>query len=273
MSKLRLNLLLLGWLVSLWATSAQESIRYSVLYYPYDVSQERAIARPHPDYSGWPDTRMTRDIERISRSGIQEIIVFYQPDEVRDKERLSRLRRFHELASVQKGLLVQVVVNCAGIPLAGYESFLNRLAALNLQGFSSTAQQQRKPVLMLRDAGHLKLVSHPALRMETYPWTRAFESKRVAGALVSGEHNDGGIVIPVARIDTEQWAQGKEVWLIKRRRARALIRSLKGAQELGFTRVILDSWNNYRTGSFLEPNLLDGDTVLQALRKHLGLEE
>lgn len=242
---------------------------FGVTYHPYGVSQLRDLATPHPDYVGWTDARMERDLQRIHAIGFELVLVMYRPGS-KDADRLARVRKFHGYASNLPGLQLQLVVDCFGTEREDLKRFFNACAALNLQGFSSSLQSKRKPVLFLHNAAHIPELTHPALAIRRFHWTRPIEIKRAEGAVTGPEATPGRIILPAGLADRSTLTSSRLEWTIQRRKGRSIARAIDAAGEYGYHEIIVDSWNDYHDGSFVEPNLFDGDAVSRALQKKLA---
>ncbi len=54
-------------------------------------------------------------------------------------------------------------------------------------------------------------------------------------------------------------------WLVPRRKGKQLRTALEIALQLQPKQIVIESWNNFQDGSFIQPNSLDGDVASEAL--------
>jgi hypothetical protein len=238
----------------------------AVIYYAYGYSQERALTSPHPNYRGWSDARMQHDATRIEASGIKKVYVRMSARDVRDEKRLVRLDQF--ASKMSSSVKVVLLLDCEGMNYAAFETFLDRFAGLNLQRHSSYLTSSRQPLLLIENVIALKLVSHPAVRIQPKQWTAApllaEASKYLIGAKQDREASE--IVLTAGQCRGTGPAFDIE-WTIKRRDGKTLTVAMSAAKRLGSSWVVIDSWNDFRNGSFIEPNAFDGSAVLDAVQE------
>ncbi|MFT5130875.1 MAG: hypothetical protein ACI8W8_004507, partial [Rhodothermales bacterium] len=229
-------------------------------------SQERALTSPHPNYQGWSDARIQHDASRLEASGIKKVYVRMSPRDVRDERRIARLDKF--AGKIPASVKVVLLLDCEGMNYAAFETFLDRFAALNLQRHPSYVTSARQPLLLIENAIALKLVSHPAVRIQSKKWSPApmlaENSKYLAGA--KRDYDADEIVLAAGKC--QGTGPAFEVnWTVKRRDGKTLTVAMAAANRLSPAWIVIDSWNDFRNGSFIEPNAFDGSTVLDAVQK------
>lgn len=239
----------------------------AVIYYAYGYSQERALTNPHPDYRGWSDTRMQHDASRLKQAGIKKVYLRLSARDVRDDDKLTRLDRFAEILSGAGGLRLVLLLDCEGMNYAAFETFLDKFAGLNLQRHGSYLTSAQQPLLLIENAIALKLVSHPAVRIQAKSWSHAPMLQEANKNLLQAKRDlDADEIVIVAGQCSGVGPAFDVDWSIKRRDGRTLTAALNAAQRLGPKWIVIDSWNDFRKGSFVEPNAFDGSAVLDALQ-------
>ena len=232
------------------------------------ASQGLLGVRPVPMDNGWTDLRMRRDLQRMYFAGISVILVEVSPLQLSGEEFLARFRRFGEYAS-EYGLSVALFL----IPAQGAE--VPRLERGNLSGYlrrlelgalPSYFRRGDFPVVLVDEAfGLSDGVGLPGEGVELLRVGRELPSRQWSPA--QGEAGEycwawGGVW---RRQEGKEGAPGE--WLLPRRKGEALRRQLQALRESPCQVLLLSSWNDYRDGSFLEPNSLDGEALPQALKR------
>jgi hypothetical protein len=239
---------------------------FAVIYYAYGYSQERALTSPHPNYRGWSDARMQHDASRLQAAGITKVYVRMSARDVREEQRLLRLDQF--ASKLPANVKAVLLLDCADMNYAAFETFLDRFAGLNLQRNPSYLTSARQPLLLIENAIALKLVSHPAVRIHSKKWAPAplltQTSKYLLGAKRDLEADE--IVLTAGQCSGVGPAFDVD-WSIKRRSGKTLTVAMSAAQRIGPRWIVIDSWNNFRSGSFIEPNAFDGSSVLDAVQE------
>lgn len=238
----------------------------AVIYYAYGYSQERALTNPHPNYRGWSDTRMQHDASRMQEAGIKKVYVRMSARDARSEEKLTRLDRFAEILAGGSVQLV-LLLDCHEMSYANFETFLDRFAGLNLQRHRSYVTIAQQPLLLIENAIALKLVSHPAVRIQAKSWNSAPMLTQANKNLAMARRDIAADEIVIVAGQCQGTGPAFDVeWSLKRRDGRTLSTALTAAQRLGPKWVVIDSWNDFRNGSFIEPNAHDGFEVLNALQ-------
>jgi hypothetical protein len=218
--------------------------RLAVMYYPYDVDDER-IASPLPRYAGLTTRRMRIDAAALAKSPFDIVVVRMSSATCRDKERVARCRE-----------LVRALAN-RGMPKIVLQLDAESLSAGELNGLLEA----------LLDGGHLD-VAPGYLRVGGEPVV-LFHSG-------SGKAVEKDFVGLKLDYDTRNWhriyagsgavVEGAVKWIDKRseRRLRDRLRHSDGA---GAVVILVESWNDYRTGSFVEWNSLDQGSMLETIKE------
>ncbi len=226
--------------------------------------------RPVPMDNGWTDLRMQRDLQRIFFAGISVVMVEVSPQQLTQEAFFDRFRRFGEFAREFSLQTVLCLVPSPDEPVPALErpNLLGYLRRLSLDKLPYYLGENGIPVVLIHEAFALEDGLPPGeegvqlLRM----------GKEVPSPMVSQDSQEalesgyrwvwGGLC---QGGDTPA-AAGK--WSIPRRRGDSLGQQLEEARRSGCRILLLSSWNDYREGSFLEPNSLDGEALIQVLKRH-----
>lgn len=243
-------------------------------YYPYPTWEpESALQdiRPIPAYTGWTDERMLRDIERFQGTAVSVIMLVITPQNLGQPDILTRVRRFYDLvAQNAPGLKIMLAFQAERqlkMP------FSNVLGFMRKQGFltHSAAWTPNNGPAVIAISSHLELseernstdltVWHFSRELPERPH-HLFDSSSLAtlGQCAWIIAADCGVVHSGA---TPEWQQR---WNAPRRNGLTLKTQLMQAWAQRLPYIIIGSWNNYSDGSFLEPNSLDGEKLLDIIR-------
>ena len=75
-----------------------EAPQFLVRYLPYP-SRVARLSAPIPDYEGWTEERMERELRLMTRLGLDGVVMEVDGDVFRDSFRSDRVRRFVQLAA------------------------------------------------------------------------------------------------------------------------------------------------------------------------------
>ncbi|MGN0867166.1 MAG: hypothetical protein ACI4SG_05770 [Oligosphaeraceae bacterium] len=224
--------------------------------------------RPVPMDNGWTDLRMQRDLQRMYFAGVSVVLVEVSPQALVQEDFWERFRHFGEYArefSLQTALFLAPSPD-EPAPALERGNLLGYLRRLKLEELNCYLQEEGLPVVLVHEAFALKDGQSP--REEGVRLLRV--GREVPSPLVSQDS-------PEALESGYRWTWGgrweKDAassdgkWSIPRRRGESLGRQLEDARRSGCRVLLLSSWNDYREGSFLEPNSLDGEALVQALKR------
>lgn len=260
------------------ATVAQESLgfagtpEFELLYYPYTVSLSRQITEPHPLYDGWNDIRMRFDTRRLARSGIDLLVVNVEPESsMTSDERTIQYRRFADYAS-QAGLPFCLQADVTGLSVEQLEAFLDWVVRLNLQEVEVVLRRENRPVLRLLNASHnQQQVDHIGLSLDYERWVKPDGWQDLAPALAEAQINaERSAILVYAGLTGGDPTAPPSSWLLPRDGGRTLRHGLLLAVSLNPDRVVIDSWNNFTNGSFIQPNMLDSAELERSLVETLS---
>ncbi len=252
------------------------------IYHPYpDFSNLPPEVSPLPSYSSWPVSRMERDLERMRAIGFDGALLAIAPKDLADPFIADAIGQFLALASssappaptsapvspFKVGLLL-----APSEPMALREENVTRyLESKNLLSSPAVLLLAGKPFIGFDEKVVLTPDPHSACsrRQLGRDWP-AMPSGRDTGQPALGqegvqwvrvaEHNGGG-----SPTDWDKLTQ----WPLPRRRGSAFAEGLRQAFALQAKIIIVSSWNNYRNGSFMEPNTLDQNAMGIVMRNEL----
>jgi hypothetical protein len=232
--------------------------RLAFVYHPYGPSLKRELAAPHPDYQGWTDMRMRLDTQRMRRAGADLALVVLDPTELlAQPERQERYQRFLAFAAQ------------AGLPVVWYlppgsGAHLGRLTdwllALSLERSPAYRQVEGRPVVASADA---VTWAHPGIGVEVWAWEPHpawAELPPLAGAQCA-------LARLAVLVEAGRYSSAEGRWVLPRREGRPLAEAVSAARAIGPAWVVVASWNDFATGSFVEPNSLDQEQVLERLEQ------
>ena len=243
----------------------------AVLYYPYGKGLARKIATPVPDYQGWTDERMERDIGRMRDASIDRVLVHVDVDRFRDTYRRERYKRFLELIEVYGGRLAGtfwLASNSASD--AVLREFTRWHAEAGIGAMSCHYRAEGQPVVLLGQEFASCSVYHPALLFcRTAGPGAKWSLDGVAGER-AWVRPDGkfAVVRPGLAPEGGRSLRDRD-WPLPRRRGKPLAEALRELAGKRPAVVIIRSWNDFSAGDFVEPNSLDGKRMLKALTTEL----
>jgi hypothetical protein len=242
-----------------------------LLYYPYGPALSRDVTAPVPDYLGWPDERIERDFSRITGCGI-DVVLLAVPEDAATVEGLRiRYEDFFALRARQEGwppLAVWIGAPALSGAKAGTAegrtAFINWLVACFQRHPQIFWQENGRAFAVLAPTQKVWPVYHPALVFRhTAEEGRQWSWKPVPAGTMGVGNSEEALTVFAGYRDSE----GR--WQLPRRKGRTLRRGIRQAALLQPHYICIASWNNFVDGSFIEPNMLDGNRLLDALTHEL----
>ena len=232
-------------------------------------AQFRLGVRPVPMDNGWTELRMKRDIERIKASSIDVVMVEATPMQLSDEWFLSRFGRFQEIAEVAGVGVVVSLVQAEGenVPLerGNLIQYAERVEALGKRGYLSV---NGRPALLVDASFNVADPEDAAseqvslLRFgKELPERRDTPLTDMLPLPSKYRWIYAGIVVSHSK------SSSYDTWTIPRRQGASLKRQLKAINDGSCEIVLLDSWNDYARGSFIEPNSMDGMSMMKCLMR------
>ncbi len=237
-----------------------------VTYRPYldGALLARAKVRPVPFYTSWTDSRMVRELRQLSSVGISGVLVTLTPEDLLSSSVRERFRRFSELSAGYNIGVAPYIVNNKAINLRR-SNLINYLHTSGILKSKGTLHRNGYPVAVV-GAG-LNLGDAPDGLQEGVTILRVGRELPPCPGSINGiswimAANNGGCLDSSKSLQREYWTQ-------PRIRGASLRQGLIQAASNGSDLVILSSWNDYANGSYIEPNSLDKDLMLNLLRSRL----
>lgn len=252
----------------------------AVRYFPYGPSLERAGLTPIPDYRGWTNERMERDICRMVNAGISLIVVRIDLGEFwQDKYQRERFERFVTMASsprVSGSERVSVVFEVTQRGPGAERNLRHLLDWFVDKGIGSMQSyfQWHGRSLILLGAGTMNTtLRHPAIGFSTSGGQGSLWNWEASPLAVSRNtplpSSARQLAVSAGKLEGTD-ARGRLTWSVPRRKGRTLRTALRAAFAQRPTLVLVSSWNDYEHGDFVEPNSLDGDRLLNTLKREIA---
>lgn len=240
-----------------------------VEYYPYPCWQQQnsiSYARPVPDYNGWTDIRMERDLARLSAAGFQAVLLFFTPEHLAKATTLERVHRFYALAAAQAmplrvGIVLSPMANEFTLQLDNamtffrQQGFADKTNALKFAGTALLFFDQNVKLLgqyqgalgYVHFGGYWPARSAPPGQVQRgFTW------------VIAADNGGNAHLLPKYH---DRWAvprgQGEQF-------TDALRQALLSPAEI----ICVSSWNNFNRGSFIEPNSLEYDLFFKIFQAH-----
>ena len=259
------------------STYTKQSLpEFMLIYHPYGSSMEdRTIAAPIPEYAGWTESRMSRDLHRISNVGIDVILVQVDVTQmVVDDMAKVQLKRFYALAGLEnKNLRIALVIRASttlsNSKNSSYLSQFTKWYQKNIHNSYQSAYKQAGRSIIFLDGKFYSRNWHPIIKCvklnsgEKSQWI--YRHNGNIDNLFS--YNKSEAFVPAAYKGN---CMSKGDWELPRKAGRTLRRQLWKCYTNKPKQIIISSWNNFSNGDFVEPNSLDGEEPYQALKKEIS---
>ncbi|MBO7741277.1 MAG: hypothetical protein J6S21_01865 [Victivallales bacterium] len=260
---------------SLAAPAPQLWITY--LPYPDLEFMAQANVRPVPAYTGWTALRMERDAAMMKYAGIGAVLIKAAPAELADTSFQERCREFgrilHSAGGPRIALLLHPGAN-RNITLRR-DNLLRYLAGIGYHGWEGILMHRNLPAILVASE-----ISLTGTDPDNAPVRILHEGtdfpQRPAGA-VTRESTitilDGFTRIRAGEADgsTDFSASAqKNTWPLPRLNGDALRMQLKMSRSVpALQTIILDSWNDYRDGSHVEPDTITRTRFVEILNREV----
>ena len=244
-----------------------EAPQIAVTYYPYEESQYRSAGGPFPNYSSWTDDRMKKDLLRMATGGIDLVLVKASIEKIREAMVSERYIRFLQISASDPSYpKVALFADCTNATRHDINLFVSWCSMQDLGLNKSYYKEEKQPILVLINAQKHHGISHPALNLKTagkngdWNWT-----KNPLNQPIIPINGDKQTMIYASFNSPDH----PENWLIDRKNGKHLLSTFRKAISNGRNLIIIESWNNYRNGSFIEPNTRDQFTLYQLLQNEI----
>jgi len=226
-----------------------------------------------PNYNGWTDIRMERDLARLTEAGFHAVLLFFTPEQLAKETTLERVHRFYDLANtLTKPIRVAIVLS----PMAREFSLqvANTMTFFQQQGFADKANALKfegTPILFFdhnvillgkyRGAlGYIRLGDFWPARAD-FVGKQRWPMNRHGFTWVTVADNGGNAhLLP----------KYSQRWPIPRDRGEHFATSLRQALASKAKIICVSSWNNFNRASFMEPNSLEYDLFFTVFRENTG---
>ena len=219
---------------------------------------------------------MKRDIQRMVQAGVQGVLLKVSPEQLADTFKLARLFQFRDHCRRDGRLKTALYLDSAKSLALNCQDLLKHLAK---HGFLDEAEQDitlnGHPLVVV--GRNLKLLGHNAKEVTwrqfglQWPDLPDIETESQVGYAI--QTADSILWLRVGycgSCSTSDIRSQKNHWSIPRGRKGSAFRArLAAAREEGTRIIAIDSWNDYDTGSFLEPNTRDQFSCMNILVEEL----
>ena len=244
------------------------------VYLPNPEIPAHGTIRPVPAHQGWTNLRMERDLARMEDAKITAVLVVVTPNQLLAEDFHERYRKFAEMAE-QHSIQIALLLTCLTRPAPAMER-KNIFQYLENKGFfefsNKLCNRDGVPVVLIAEEFALDAPS-PELDQTVCFLQLGHELPALpSGPLdISAMQPSPGDVLWIRAADNTgcapyNRARPTDDWTIRRRDGAPLKRQLDQARLLDAKVLLLDSWNDYSRGSFVENNSLDQDALLKILK-------
>ena len=255
------------------------------VYHPYpnfSTTVESAI-RPLPGYTGWVDSRMERDIQRMRGVGINGVLLSINPEDLADSIRFERIRRFYELAAVQQPSF-KIALMMGGNNELDVENVSQFIYRKGLAEIASALKLNGKTVIVFDKL--IRLVQKENTKDKDKSYFNSFCYRQIGkdwpplplgNAIGKPETTDGFVWVKTGDNHESpdsfktQIINLQDNWILPRGNGRNFANRLRHAFHDKASIICIQSWNDFSDGSFMEPNTLDRNLMLTILQKELGI--
>lgn len=244
------------------------------VYLPNPEIPAHGSIRPVPAHQGWTNLRMERDLDRMAEAEISAVLVAVTPEQLLTEEFHERYRKFAEESerhSIQFALmLVNTLETAPAIERKNIAQYLENQGFLDFK--FNLRNRDGVPLLLIAEEFALDAPKPELDQMLCFLQLGHELPALPSGPLdLTAMHPTAGGVLWIRAGDNSgcapyNRARPTDDWTIRRRNGAPLKRQLDQARAVGATLLLLDSWNNYERGSFVENNSLDQDALLKLLK-------
>ncbi len=241
---------------------------YALLYYPYSVSLTHIAAMPHPLYSGWPQHRMRQDLRRIRETGTDLLLLHTDAAKVLQDRDLAQLYTAFIGYAAEAGVDCALYLDCEKLDDGQATALVQWLLALNLNNASAYWKDAGRPIVVLVNAAEIEQIRHIGFDFRRWEWQPASRLARVSGLSMPMLADQGRVLrVRAGWIRNGASSPDDVKWAVKRRNGDTIFEAVTVGARLNPRILVVDSWNDYAHGSFVEPNSLDQEQALMRLRE------
>lgn len=240
----------------------------AVRYYPRGSSLVRDLARPIPDYRSWPRERMRRDLRRFTEAGVDVVLINVEIDRLEDWG-LDAYEVFLSLAATtgRQSPKLAFVMEARDYQEDDVLRFLNWAVNTGVVRSPVWWRAGVNPIIVLGEGLKRCYERHPA-----FTFRRAHSGSRQWDFTIRSYRDmrlspDGTQATVAGGMATR--TNGTR-WTISRRNGRTIRYQMWAAVALRPEVIVVNSWNDFRRGSFVEPNSLDQERALSDLKREIA---
>ncbi len=249
------------------------------VYYPFTISRfsdstGKTSFAPVPEYDNWSIDRMDRDIIRISKSGLDGVLLAIEPSELNDSHKLDLIRSFLVLASKYNGFKVAFLFAPSRRTQLSKSNVCSYLKRKKLLDYSSIYKYLDNNVLFFSDNVELVSTDKPDF---------LFIKLNLSGKSANDEPNTALIDYPSIPVIIDNAKSNYHIvhifaglfgvvndrsqWIVSRHNGHAFHANLESSSKLFPNLLVISSWNDYAQGSAIENNTLDNTQMQEIFMK------
>ena len=250
--------------------SGNERPKIGITYFPYNAAMSQRLARPVPDYSGWPRERMVKDLHRISELGVDLVIIAIDAGTIKSDHRKSRYRAFFTLIEDSQFPAAALKITSENsLTPTERRALFNWIVKMRDSYPGAFFKFKGRSLVILPPSIKSWRLNHPAL---LFRFTAPSRHQWFWGPPKAGQNfrldNQSRQAIVFAGWKAE--GTQRRFWQMPRNQGRTLRQALRTVVGRGVDFICVDSWNNFQKGSFIEPNTLDGRSVYKKLQEEIS---
>jgi hypothetical protein len=247
--------------------SHSANVKIGIIYHPFGVALSRNSVKPVPDYDGWPDERMRRDIERLEELGIDFVLIAL-PIAYLDKAFYQdRYKRFLSIIKATRpSFSITLLIQDGQMKRNRIEQkpLVDSLLKIGILDSSRFLKQGSRHLVVL-DFPMKKPYLHPAFSFRyTQGEKRNWPAMQENAATVDTVSGMASVRLPAI---SDDYLRRKE------RRRDDRLENIIYRLRLGVSKtrnvLIIRSWNNFGEGVFIEPNSADWYEAYNTVRAEL----
>lgn len=239
---------------------------YGIHYYPYTVSAVRTTATPAVDFNDWSRKRMVRDLDKLQEAGIDIVIVSMNPEEIENKDRISKYMEFIELAgSKPEYPKVAFMAECYNATKKQLQDFVKWCENAGFDKMPGYFKFKGKPLVEIYEGLKDRYINSDKLSIRHTVWRQQWYWGVAKSAETTKMSKNGEQVMVFAGFLENGDAGPEAGWKLERKDGETLKKRMRAAIKLNPEIICIASWNDFWEGHFIEPNSLDGDKLYEVL--------
>jgi hypothetical protein len=244
-----------------------------VLYEPYPQTQlwlEGVV--PMPSYQGWTDERMTRDLNRLHQLGLHGLFLCLRPESLAEPFVIERIARFYELIELKHpGFSLALMIVPGQKTVISRQNIVNYLRKQGILDAECILRLNGRPCLGF--AENVALTDQPISSVSIRQWGNEWQVRPRTGDYGQVSAHESFIWVCAGYAGAQAGLQKKMMaeWPQPRDKHGDFFRmGLRHAFAAGAAMVCIDSWNDFVSGSFIEPNNYDQELMCRVLQEEMN---